>query len=425
MQRRSFLISTGQGFLLALAAPATRGLVAQERPQSEEHSGDLEERVARVLQAFDAQGNHRTGTAVDKISAEWLAAEVQRLGIKASLEPFTLNRVDPQVAYVRIGNRRIEGIPMFDGGFTGVAGVSGRLGPLGSDAEVGLATVSPTDVAHTAEGDIIPLARGSRHSAVILITGASRPGLFVSNAPAFLNPAGPPMLQVSNVHATWLQQQARDGAQATIVAYVRRTPAQAFNVTASIMGRDPSLPPLVVMAPRSGWWQCVSEQGSRLVHWLEIMRNLAAAKPLRVCHFVALSGHELGFIGIAPYIEKRTEMLKRAEAWIFLGSDIGQPGQPNLIHASDQALEEWLVAALAKEGLPVDAKAQHDSKARGETASIQSTGGRFVTLACGSSVFHNVGDRWPEAVDVTLVARYAKAISEGVLELAQRGRFKQ
>jgi len=179
------------------------------------------------------------------------------------------------------------------------------------------------------------------------------------------------------------------------------------------------------MALRSGWWQCVSEQGSRLVHWLEIMRNLAATKPLRVCHFVALSGHELGFIGIAPYIEKRTEMLKRAEAWIFLGSDIGQPGQPNLIHASDQALEEWLVAALAKEGLPVDAKAQHDSKARGETASIQSAGGRFVTLACGSSVFHNVGDRWPEAVDVTLVARYAKAISDGVLELAQRGRFKQ
>jgi hypothetical protein len=27
---------------------------------------------------------------------------------------------------------------------------------------------------------------------------------------------------------------------------------------------------------------------------------------------------------------------------------------------------------------------------------------RFVTLACASSVFHNAGDRWPEAVDVSL-----------------------
>jgi len=425
MQRRSFLFSTGQVFALALAASANRRLVAQQVPQSERNSGDLEERIASVLQAFDAQGNHRTGTAVDKISAEWLSAEVQRLGINPSLEPFSLNRVDPQLAYVRIGNRRIDGIPMFDGGFTGAAGVRGRLGPLGSDVEVGLATISPTDVSHTAVGDIIPLARRSRHSAIILITGAGRPGLFLSNAPAFQNPAGPPMLQVSNVDATWLEQQARDGAQATVVAYVTRTPAQAFNVIASIVGREASLSPLVVMAPRSGWWQCVSEQGSRLVHWLEIMRTLVGAKPLRTCHFVALSGHELGFIGIAPYIEKRPDLIKGAEVWIFLGSDIGQPGQTNLIHAADEALERWLVAALAREGIAVDVKAQHDSKARGETAFIQSAGGRFVTLACGSSVFHSVEDRWPEAVDVTLLARYAKAISEGVLELAQRGRVNQ
>jgi len=114
-------------------------------------------------------------------------------------------------------------------------------------------------------------------------------------------------------------------------------------------------------------------------------------------------------------------LIKRAEAWVFLGSDIGQPRQPNLIHASNDSLEHWTVTALAKRGLGVDAKEQHSSKARGETAAIQRGGGRFVTLACASSVFHNVGDRWPEAVDVSLLARYAKALSEGALELAERG----
>jgi hypothetical protein len=59
MQRRSFLMATGQVFVLALAAPARRGVVAQERPQSERYPGDLEDRVASVLQAFDAQGNHK------------------------------------------------------------------------------------------------------------------------------------------------------------------------------------------------------------------------------------------------------------------------------------------------------------------------------------------------------------------------------
>jgi len=383
--------------------------------------GALEQRVASLLQAFDAQGNHRTGTAADNASAEWLAGQVRQSGIEPSHEIFTLSRVDPQLAYARLANRRIDGVPMFDATFTSAEGVSGRLGPLGSDADIGLAETSPVNVTHTAEADIIPAARQSRHRAVILVTGATRPGLFLSNAPRFLNPAGPPMLQVSNVESAWLKQQVEERAEVTVVASVERTPARAFNVTATIPGLDQSLPPLVFMAPRSGWWQCVSEQGSRLVCWLEIMRVLAAAKPSRTCHFVAMSGHELGFMGMNPYVETRQDWVKRAEAWIFLGSDIGQPRQPNLIHASDDALEHWLLAALAKQGLPVDAKEPHSSKARGETAEIQRGGGRFVTLACASSVFHNVGDRWPEAVDVSLLARYAHALAEGALELAEHG----
>lgn len=385
-------------------------------------SGDaLEERVADLLQAYDAQGAHRTGTDVDHASAQWLADHVRRFGLEPLLEPFALSRVDPRLTYARIGDRRIDGVPMFDAAFTAAEGVRGRLGPLGGDTEIGLAETSPVTVTHTAEADIVPAARRSRHKAVILVTGGSRPGLFLSNASAFPGPVGPPMLQVSSTESAWLKQQAQHRVEATVVAYVRRTPAHAVNITARIAGRDPSLAPLVFMAPRSGWWQCVSEQGSRLVCWLEIMRALAAVRPARDCHFVAFSGHELAFMGTPPYLEGRQDLIARAEAWIFLGSDIGAPRQPNLIHASDQALEQWIVTALAKHGLPVDAKEQQGSRARAETAPIQRGGGRFVTLACGSPVFHNVADRWPEAVDVSLLARYATALADGAQLLAERG----
>jgi hypothetical protein len=421
MNRRSFIAGTSQTLAFSLAASTAHADTLSEQQPSQASPGALEQRVATVLQAFDAQGNHRTGTAVDRASAEWLSDQVRQLGIEASLEPFALSRVDPQLAYVRIGNRRIDGVPMFDGSFTTAEGVSGPLGPLNSDSDIGLAETAPVNVAQTTEADIIPAVRRSHHKAVILVTGATRPGLFLNNAPAFLNAAGPPMLQVSNLDGAWLQQRAQEHTEATVVAAIERTPAQAFNVTAKISGRDQSLSPLVFMAPRSGWWQCVSEQGSRLVCWLEIMRFLAAAKASRDCHFVAMSGHELGFMGMNPYLERRQELIKRAEVWIFLGSDIGSPRQTNLIHGSDDALEHWLVTALAKHGIPVDARELHISKARGETATIQRGGGRFVTLACSSSVFHNVGDRWPEAVDVSLLARYSKALAEGAAELAERG----
>jgi hypothetical protein len=420
MNRRSFIVGGSQALAFSLAARTARADVSSEHQPPQASPGAVEQRVATVLQAFDSQGNHRTGTAADKASAEWLADQVQQLGIEASLEPFALTRVDPQLAYVRIGNRRVDGVPMFDGSFTTADGVRGRLGPLNSDADIGLAETAAVNVAQTAEADIIPAARRSRHRAVILVTGAVRPGLFLSNAPAFLKPAGPPMLPVSNVEGAWLQQRAHEHTEVTVVAAIERIETQAINVIATISGRDRSLAPLVFMAPRSGWWQCVSEQGSRLVCWLEIMRLLAVSKPSRDCQFVAMSGHELGFMGMNPYLERRRELIKRAEGWIFLGSDIGAPRQHNLIHASDDALEHWLVKALAKQGLTVDATEQHSAKARGETFAVQCGGGRFVTLACASPLFHSVGDRWPEAVDVSLLARYAKALAEGAAELAER-----
>ena len=228
------------------------------------------------------------------------------------------------------------------------------------------------------------------------------------------------MLQISSSESEWLQGLAAARAEATLVVQVKRTAAQAFNVTAKIAGSNPALAPLVVMAPRSAWWQCVTEQGSRLACWLEAIRVIATGKPTRDCFFVALSGHELGLLGMDPYIKRRPDLIRRAHAWIFFGSGIGAPRQPNLVHASDDALEQWTVAAMEKEGLTVNAKARHDSMARAEVGAVQQGGGRFVTLACDSEVYHSVADRWPEAVDVALLARYARAFANGALELAVR-----
>ena len=421
MKRRAFLAVGGQTLVFVLAPRATRSglLFGQQQPQLSPDA--LEQRVAAVIQAYDAQGNHRTGTEVDYASAEWLAEQVRQLGAEPSLEPFTLSRVDPQSCYLRIAGRRIDGIPAFDAGFTNAA-IHGRLGPLGSDAEIGLAETEPYKLAEPGieYRSQVSEARRSRHKAVIVLTrGTIRPGLFLMNASAFSKPFGPPMLQISSAESDWLKQQAQSRTEVTFVAQVRRTTARAYNVTVRIPGSNPTLAPLVLMAPRSGWWQCASEQGSRLACWLEAIRVVAGGNPARDCFFVALSGHELDLLGMAAYIKSRPDLIKRAHAWIFFGSDIGAPRQPNVIHASDDSLEQWTVAAMEKEGLTVNGKARRDSVARGEAGAVQQGSGRFVTVACGSEVYHSVADRWPEAVDVAALSRYAKAFANGALELAQ------
>ena len=52
--------------------------------------------------------------------------------------------------------------------------------------------------------------------------------------------------------------------------------------------------------------------------------------------------------------------------------------------------------------------------------SLQQGGGRFVTGACSSELYNSVADRWPEAVDVAALTRYANVFANGALELGQQ-----
>src|SRR5262245_40259878 len=104
---------------------------------------EAKRRIARLIEQYDGQGIHRTGTTVDEHSARWLALQVKQLGVTPALEPFTLSRVDLRACYLQIGGRRIEGLPVFDGGFTSASGVRGSIGPLDSEAEIGLTEFPP------------------------------------------------------------------------------------------------------------------------------------------------------------------------------------------------------------------------------------------------------------------------------------------
>src|SRR5690242_9833086 len=119
MKGRDLLLSGGRMAVSVLAANASRdGILLCQKAPAASHEA-LEQRVASVLQAYDAQGNHRTGTEIDNASAEWLADQARQYGADVSLEAFPLSRIDPQSCYLRIVGRRIDSVPVFDAGFSG------------------------------------------------------------------------------------------------------------------------------------------------------------------------------------------------------------------------------------------------------------------------------------------------------------------
>jgi hypothetical protein len=393
---------------------------------------EIQRRIGDIIHEYEDQGFHRAGTEVDQVSGDWLVGRVREIGLEPIREEWPLNRVDPIDGSIIVNGRKIGGLPLFDGGFTTSAGIRGRLGDLNSDASVGLAEIAPNSAEMGALGDA---RRQNRHEAIVVVTRGARPGFCPSNADNFLRPFGPPVLQVTSEEGAFLADCARQGLEAVLIAHVERTRAQAFNVTAVVVGTNRGTAPLVVMTPRSGWWSCASERGGGLACWLEIMRIVRDARPTRDVLFVASSGHEIGYRGIEVFIERRPGIVTAAKAWIHLGANIGASSSPactavspasflmanggcNALLTSDDEMESMMAEAMVKGGLRIDLRAPRGTVAGGEAANVRRGGGRYVSIIGTNEFFHNPKDRGPEAVDLKVIERFASAVAMVAKSLA-------
>ena len=389
-------------FLSMMAAPL---LVQAPRPLP----AGAEQRIADVIRAYDLQGFHRTATAVDAESARWLLARAGADGVSAGIEPFTLDRVDIDAAVVEFDGRRAEGLPLFDGTFTGAGGIDDVLGPVESKAPIVLTTLDAAAV--QSEGrSIAALRRSPSTRAIVAITKGARAGLTPANAVDFTAPYGVPVLQVGSEHEAWLTEAAAANQRVRVTAAARRTAAAADNVVARVSGERSDLAPVVVITPRSGWWHCAGERGGGLACWLEAIRAAAATRAPRPVWFLASSGHELGHLGLDHFIDERKPLVKDAVAWIHLGANIGATDGAARLQASDDEIAALATAALAQAGAKLDRQVPRGTVPGGEARNIHVGGGRYVSLLGTSPFFHNLADRFPAAVDVAAVARYAAAI---------------
>ncbi len=375
-----------------------------------------EERVRGIIQAYERQGFHRTATDVDRLSADWLCREVEQSGLTPARESFSIDRVDLVDAAVVARGRRIDGVPLFDGSFTDAAGIGGRLGALDSGAAIGLTQIAPNTAG---AGPLAAARRANRHRAIVCVTRGGRPGLCPSNADAFEQPFGPPVVQVSSEESTFLDECAKQGAEVLVHAQVKRTTSQALNVVTELAGTDRSLPPLIVMTPRSGWWTCASERGGGIACWLELMRELRTPRPVRDIMFVASSGHELGHLGINVFINRRPGIVSRSVGWMHFGANIGAAQEPgNTVQASDDGFEAIQAEAMQAAGLRIDRRVPRGTVPGGEAEAVHRGGGRYVSVIGRNALFHNPADKGPDAVDVSAIARFVDVFTAVARRLA-------
>jgi hypothetical protein len=257
---------------------------------------------------------------------------------------------------------------------------------------------------------------------VIVCTG-ERPGMGLLNAERFRNPYGAPTIHVSSeADETVLAGVAR-AASVRVVAENQYVPATAHNVVVAIQGSRHASPPVVVMTPRSSWWQSTAERGGGIVCWLESLRALIAAPPGCDVVFTANSGHELGHLGLDDFMARRPAwerpISEGGATWIHFGANIGAAGGELSLQSTSDELRQLTEIELARAGRAPDVVAPKTHTPTGETRDIHRAGGRYITLVGSNPLFHLPQDRWPHAVDADAVTRIAAAAAALVVELTR------
>jgi hypothetical protein len=381
-------------------------------------SPEAEARASGWLEAWDSQGIHRTGTHGDEAGAAWIAREAAAIAGPVTSESFQLDRIDTIAAYIEFDGVRIDGEALFDGPGTAAGGVRGSSTDQKGEGPIAVMALSPSAVYGEEHQR---MRRESRHRAHVIVTMGGAPGLALLNAEGFRTPFGPPTVQISSIERDRVMAALARKAEFRVVVQTKRTPAQARNVVLTMAGRDRSRPPVVVMTPRSSWWQSTSERGGGFVCWLETLQALKANPPTCDVIFTANSGHELGHIGLVDFVSRRPGWETRA-TWIHYGANIGAAGGKLMIMSAHEDLRALAVNHLTAAGQKPDILAEKTAVPSGETKDIHKAGGRYVTIVGPPStcpLFHLPQDRWPHAVDVSVVARVAEGMANTIVALTR------
>ena len=250
-------------------------------------------------------------------------------------EVFTLDRLEPVACYLASA--------------TGADGLTGTLTLSGQEDGILVAQLSPRSV-YT--GEYEKLRRSAAHRALVIVCAGERPGTGLLNAERFRNPYRAPAIHVSSEASEAVLSAAAAAKHARVVSKSRYVRASARNIIVSIRGSRRSATRLVVMTPRSSWWQSTAERGGGLVCWLETLRALVTAPPACDVIFTTNSGHELGHLGLDDFMTRRPgwerPIAEGGATWVHFGANIGATDAMLSLQSASDDLRQLTETELAR-----------------------------------------------------------------------------
>ena len=243
------------------------------------------ERLYALVEEYEALGDHRTGTPVDRDTREWFAARLTERGARVEMTEYEFDRYVAD-AQVLIDGEAIRAVPLF---YSGVGRVQTRspfvrrLEVHGAGSESSAAADELLTEARALGKTVAVLGTGGRDSRLVAVNRrpSSPPGPVAVLVAGSDVPAGPSEIRASAA------ARVVTGESATVRAWFERSHHRTR--------------PLLIATPLTGWFGCAGERGTGIALALELAGELAGMAPVEV---VATTGHEVGFLGLRDHLTR-------------------------------------------------------------------------------------------------------------------------
>ena len=407
-------------------AAAAAGSTAAPALAAEGHDPFDGAGLFKIVQDYDALGEHRAASGVDAATTRWFAAKMEAAGLTVTRQAFSAPLYTPQACRLDLGAGAVGAFPAWPPVMSPAEGVRAPLAIADGASLEGKIALVPLPYrpggswAVPGYGDRVKAAidRGAR-GVVAVTEGATGDIIALNTSPAFVWTV--PVVIAAGRDLDRLTAAAASGATATLASHGTLDPgAQAENVIGRRKGRGGTV---VVTTPKSGWFRCAGERGSGIALFLAAARWLVHETDCDLL-FAASSGHEFDYLGSAHFYEAFAPHPDQTRLWLHIGANaamqdlkIGPEGVTALSAPASGRLtasqDLMTVAAGAFAGQPgyehpIAFTAQ---TAVGELVVFQRGGyPRVVGMLGASAVFHTRRDRAEVATTPAVLEATARAM---------------
>jgi len=322
LRRRHALFAFGVAGLLPACTTASH----MDNP----HASDPEDRaevanLQRDLNIYQRFGRHRSGSAADLATAEWLSTGFASIGYEVTRLPLPVDNHDQVDATLAVGPDNYSLLaqpPFLQEGRNQVEGRLSYLGPTGPRESLSgrlIVADAPYDRASSysspAYRALANIAINHNARGLILITnGPSQEATWLNTSP---DQNYPLTALCAPKNANPLRDLAIQGRSALLSTPPRMAKRTAYSLVARLE-RGPKQ--IVVSTPYSGWTEGAGERGPGVATLRALARWLRYNKTDHSVTLIATSGHEQGDLGMRGVLARAAPMPDTTDIWFHLGA---------------------------------------------------------------------------------------------------------